>query len=72
MMDYSFAFQTLDGFTQWQQTASGIIQPIATRYVKRPSGLLVPMSNLEKQAEYFITKYDCIANRIRFSIKISV
>lgn len=57
-----FSFQRINSFSQWQKTASGLLSPTTTRYIRRHSGLIVPMSALEMQIEYFITKYDCIAS----------
>ena len=45
----------------WNWNSTGIILPSDNKMIRRPSGLITPMTDIERQAEYFCSKYDCIA-----------
>ncbi len=46
----------------WNRNSSGIILPSENKMIRRASGLITPMTDIERQAEYFCSKYDCIAH----------
>lgn len=45
----------------WNWNSTGIILPSDNKMIRRPSGLITPMTDVERKADYFCSKYDCIA-----------
>ncbi len=45
----------------WNRDSRGIFLPSDNKLIRRPSGLITPMTDIERQADYFCSKYDCIA-----------
>lgn len=45
----------------WNRNSAGFFLPSDNKMIMRPSGLITPMTDIERQVNYFCSKYDCIA-----------
>ena len=45
----------------WNWNSRGLFLPSDNKLIRRPSGIITPMTDIERQADYFCSKYDCTA-----------